>query len=303
MNAEMLEAVRATQEASHRVRWVFLITLSTCILVFMALWRETPFAWSASRLQTARAVSWYLDCVETHGEHGTDGSEIFSRSQRHDLCHYAGPTPLFSDREVERAKRFLQQTKLTPAQARDRMSSLQKLEIEHILNVTVPVLGVSFDINDLGLLGGITFLFLAVWFHFCLVREEENVDALFDRARAAGELPAVYSLLAMTQVLLSPPRIDGRHTNFWSRLPGLLVWSPALIQPLTVVNDWATLSLGSAVGRMALSVAIAETLIWFAILIMTLEGRKIGRELDRHWDEAFHEIQSAAPTPGRVTAV
>src|SRR5206468_12598531 len=49
--------------------------------------------------------------------------------------------------------------------------------------IRVPFFGFSFDVNDLGLLGGIGFLTILVCLRFCLSRELNNLRLSFDVAR------------------------------------------------------------------------------------------------------------------------
>lgn len=287
MSPETLKAIDATQEASQRGRWIYFVIQVASILIFMALWHETPFAWSGSRVQTARLVSWYLDCKEEkHPEQAGFVGDMLSQQEKHDRCHYFNNTS-FSDKDVERAKKYLEQTKLTPAEARARLKDLQKAQVEQIVNVSVPFLGISFDIDDLSLLGGITFLLLLMWFRFSVWREEQNVQALFLRARRDKELPAVYELLAMTQVLTTPP---GSKEGFWGDLPHGLFWVPVLVQLSVVVNDWVTMGSGLIVNdKMTFFDLGVGTGILGILLTVTLQCRAIARRLDQHWQGAFEE--------------
>src|SRR5689334_4830640 len=47
------------------------------------------------------------------------------------------------------------------------------------LTVRVPLLGITFDINDLALLGGFSFLVLLIWFRFAMLREMDNLRIAF----------------------------------------------------------------------------------------------------------------------------
>jgi hypothetical protein len=296
MNPEMLKAVAATEEASKRARWVYLIIQITCVVIFMALWHETPIAWSTSRLDTARLVSWYLDCKDKkHDELGLKASDVFSAEQMHDRCH--DKNSLYSNKDIEKAQKFLEASPLTPAEARTRLRDLQRVLIERIENVSVPFLGITLDINDLSFLGGISFLFLLMWFRFSLWREQQNLEAVFERATKTSEISTVYELLAMSQVLTTPPRLDGQHVGFWANLPDALVWTPVVVQFFVVLNDWLTFALGSVLSQTTTFIDLAiGTALWGIIVAVTIQCRTIEKAVDKHWANAFKLANTAPAT-------
>jgi len=64
MDPITLKALELAKESSDRARAVLLIMQVTCIVVFMAAWREARFGWTSTRLRTAQAAVWYLNCKE-----------------------------------------------------------------------------------------------------------------------------------------------------------------------------------------------------------------------------------------------
>lgn len=91
---------------------------------------------------------------------------------------------------------------------------IQKIRTEQVSQVQVPVLGISFDVNDLGLLGGVTFSVLLIWVNYSLWHHSNNLKLAFGFARHLDEknseasrfLFHTYQNLAMRQVLTIPPR-------------------------------------------------------------------------------------------------
>ena len=65
---------------------------------------------------------------------------------------------------------------------------------EDTFSVQIPILGITFDINDLGLFSGITLILFLTLLWFCLERECENLRIAFDEAHRLGELPFYYKL-------------------------------------------------------------------------------------------------------------
>ncbi len=84
------------------------------------------------------------------------------------------------------------------------LSSLDRLRTEKVLMIQVPIFGVSFDVNDLSLLGGFSFIIILLWFNFSLWRESMNLKIVFDEARKMGKLGTCYRYLLMRQLLMIP---------------------------------------------------------------------------------------------------
>lgn len=293
MSPETLKAIDATQGSSDRARWVLLTLQVTCIVIFMALWHETPFAWTYSRLQTAQAAVWLLDCGTNHPENAD--SAAAGSQDKHPECHYIDTNgkPLdrpFSADEIRRAQRFLAEWRLPPEQAREQLKELQESMVNRAMNVSVPFLGITLDVNDLGLLGGASFLLLLVWFYYSLQREERNVAALFQATRDE-DLSDVYELLAMTQVLTIPPRPAASPSRFWGKLPALLFWMPSLVQILVLLNDAETLYRSIVVGRWFGVTEFAASLLFLLAMVWTTSqcAAKSGEVFD-HWQGAFRRL-------------
>lgn len=204
LTAKKLEQAK---ESSDRARWVLLVMEIACVVVFMAAWHEWPTGWTSARIRTAQAAAWYLDCQPNgHSEPVSRGSS-FDTDQTRDECQIerdGNKTPFTAD-EITRAKAFLLIKDFSPVQARKNLEDLEASLIARTMTVTVPFLGITLDINDLGFLGGTTFVILLMWLLYSLRREAENLEILF--APASGEdLHAIYQVLSMTQLLTIPPR-------------------------------------------------------------------------------------------------
>jgi hypothetical protein len=293
MDEHQLKLIEATDTASTRGRWIFLVLQVTCILMFMALWHETPFAWNSARAQLAKTVLWQLNCSDSHPE----GPPV-AMSPNHDECHYDKP---FSQGELDRAKRYIADAQVNPATAKQRLDALVKSEIDREVYVAVPFLGVGFDINDLSLLAGVTFLFLLLWFRFSLWREEENVRVLFTES-PEDLLPDIYKQLGMSQVLTVPPNDGGTHKGFWAALPDALFWSPVVVQLLICINDLVSLNKGLVVNPvLAIGEVVSGWLLLGLLVGVTLNCRERAKNMDRYWNEAFaqvHEILKIKAGPG-----
>ena len=318
MDTTTAKGVKLTKEASDRGRRVLFVLQITCIVIFMAAWHEMPESWTYARLRTAQASVWFLDCsLEEHPE-GVPEKQFATEmdKNRHDECHYlaaqavADPKGLgssskcertskapFCPAEINHARDFLSTRLLTPAEARKHLENLHNSFVEKTMNVSVPFLGITLDINDLGLLGGITFSLLLTWLLFSLRREAENLQILFSKA-TDEVLPTVYQLLEMTQVLTIPVQRKGKSRHIVAasrfileRLEFLLFLTPCAVQFFVVWNDQTTLPLGVALNdRLALREFHWEEFLLVAMVILTAFCFRKALQANTHWNDAYKRL-------------
>ncbi len=251
MDTVTVRALELAKESSDRARSVLLFLQVACIIIFMATWHETKFNWTVARLRAAQAAAFYLDCLDQAHPEGQAPSEAgFS----HDNCHILSRpdgTSVYAGTNFDDVQHYIRDWKLTPAEARREVQILQQSVADRAMNISVPLLGFSFDINDLSLLGGLSLLLLMVWFYFSLRREERNLRILFD-GRSPAELKSIYRLASMTQVLTIPPDPAGKHVAsrmILNALVGLLYLLPCFLQAWVLCLDWSTLPIGKEVNH------------------------------------------------------
>lgn len=189
----------AAKESTDRTRKILLIMIVASILVLTAYWNTRSGGWVNSRLAIAKATDDLLRSRE--GEY-----------PRSEIVPPAGEQELYGKADYFR-KRYPAKT---PYQAKENLFWIQKIRAEQVSQVQVPVLGISFDVNDLGLLGGVTFTVLLIWVNYSLWHHSNNLNSTFILARrlentnpdlkASRLLYHTYQNLAMRQVLTIPPR-------------------------------------------------------------------------------------------------
>lgn len=298
MDPITLKALELAKESSDRARAVLLIMQVTCIVVFMAAWREAPFGWTFVRLRTAQAAVWYVDCLET--QHPEDPGFAQQTNSRHDSCHITGDPQPFRPTEIDAAKKYLADWKFTPAEARRQLENLQDTLVKQTMNVTVPFLGFTFDVNDLSVLGGMSFLLILVWLYFSLRREELNIALLF-RSRNGQALGEVYTLASMTQVLTVTPKAGSPENNFKVKALAwvlrFLSFSPLAVQLFVLWFDWETLG---KVGPQSPHFVIVQFKVGVALFVamafVTWRCMRRSRDVDKHWRDANSRRQAPEET-------
>ena len=195
---------------------------------------------------------------------------------------------------------------LNPA-ARDALqAAIIRAYIDNAMTVRVPFFGVAFDVNDLGLLGGIGLLTILVLLRFSLRTETASLRIAFKAAarEAPGDqqrLEAFYDLLAMQQVLTLPRMRDERMR--WSirrplllrAIPKLVCFLPAIVYTLVAYNDYQSQHVGNVINPIHTRVLLTYTgILW--VLIVALAGWCFVRllRIDQIWDEYWRFV-SAPP--------
>ncbi len=170
--------------------------------------------------------------------------------------------------------------------------------------IRVPFFGVTFDVNDLGLIGGISMTALLLLLAFALWRERANLEHSFSELHELGrhQARAFYQLLAMNQVFTIPQmreadseasRRPKRKILLW--LPKAACAFPATVQFFVVIHDFYTFDLGALVSDFhATFVMLCETVIWVIMVIITKYVIRVLKDSDGIW-AALWEVVKTAP--------
>ena len=105
----------------------------------------------------------------------------------------------FDYREIEISRLVALTTRIEPIK-----SELQHVKGQSAYLIRVPFFGIAFEVNDLGFLGGITFVILLIWFILSLWTEVNNLQFIVITA-PQEHVQFCYHFLAMQQVLTIPP--------------------------------------------------------------------------------------------------
>lgn len=196
---------------------------------------------------------------------------------------------------------------LNPA-ARDALQgAIVRAYIDNAMTVRVPFFGVAFDVNDLGLLGGLGFVTILMLLRFSLRTEIASLRMAFKAAvREAGDDPArleaFYDLLAMQQVLTLPRMRDPR-TGWTVRrppvlraLPKLICFLPVIVYTMVAVADYRSQHVANVISPLHTRVLLAYTsVLWIVILLLVTWCFARLLRIDRIWDEYFAFVSGESP--------
>jgi hypothetical protein len=227
----------------------------------------------------------------------------------------ASPSQLHSnEQEIYDTMEFWRQSGYLTSKE-DLLSKIHALEAvrNDQLRVRVPFFGVEFDINDLGMLAGMTFSSLLGWLCFSLYQESTNLELTFAKARSLNNtadrdvLHDCYQRLSMREVLTIPPRLttqskaqerklpvwDRAVHRFWTIVPSYLILLGLLIQITVWYWDLSTLTIGRALNLRSYIVGlVVETIFLILSSLMTVSCFLFARKLRRTWRTAAEELSA-----------
>jgi hypothetical protein len=117
--------------------------------------------------------------------------------------------------------------------------------VENIRYIKVPFFGISFDVNDLGPIGGFGLVIILMMYRYSLSREIKNLRYAFatvrrrDREEKTSEnLNKFYHALAMMQVFTVPEMKALRRNRKLASITVIIPLMPAVIFTLGMAYDW-----------------------------------------------------------------
>jgi hypothetical protein len=197
-------------------------------------------------------------------------------------------------------------TTLGDPRYQDLHGALVKSWVDNAMSIDVPFFGVAFDINDLGLLGGIGFVTILVLMRFSLRTEISSLHLAFKAAAqdAHGDkrqLERFYDLLAAQQVFTLPhvcaDSIGWVSHSPWALrvMPKLTCFLPLAVYSLVATNDFLSQSIADAISPIHTRLLLIYTgVIWIVIGGLSTWCYLRLLQIDRIWDEYWQRIQSGA---------
>jgi hypothetical protein len=296
--------VEAAKDSTNRSRHTLVLMFVASILIFAALWNSRQSSWGMSRLGAARALEDIFDQEDEQKEKEKEQKEKASVLRPvNGQPRYKAPDgleELYSRQDTTGRNLY---------NSREAVFWAQQIRAEQVGNIQVPVVGFRFDVNDLGMLGGLTLSVLLMWAYYSLYHHANNLKLAFDFAREVGAeqldqqgrnrlLYHTYQKLAMHQVFTIPPRPSSvrvaepyRLKRLIRKAPKLLFLFPMLVQAGVVGHDWLTVSFGDRLNhRATMTVIISEWFSLFLISGLTLMGLLRWRKINREWQKTADSI-------------
>ena len=196
------------------------------MLVGAAVWNYSPGSWDNREIAV---VSFAASHLGKELDKGASPGEIALFARAKDYIALLG-YPWQKDKQTE-------------GLLRDQSLTLQRTSEDNYSHIKAPIIGIAFNANDMGLIGGFGLLAILFVLRFAIMREKANLAITFRLAARRGCVNRTYRLLSMSQVLTVPPGIVA-HQRFWNAVhKGLFVF-PTVVFSYVVLVDLMTMRLG-----------------------------------------------------------
>lgn len=167
--------------------------------------------------------------------------------------------------------------------------------VENVRFVKAPFFGIAFDVNDLGLIGGIGLIIILLLLRHSLSREVKSLNKSFTEARRTGaqQFYHFYHILAM-KLVFTIPEMKGETRNKLLALSGKLICVlPFAVFLLAVGYDWVSVvRLGLFKLPQVWLQLVIETALLGIIGYLSYRCWKKFNDLDNVWEKNWQVLDS-----------
>jgi hypothetical protein len=255
------------------------------IVIFIGFWNSSSNSWTRSRLELARI---------------SQKAELWKNNVT------TIPEGITQD-DFNKAQEWMKRKKYTEDELIRCINQYEKNLNDHVRVLQMPILGLAFDINDLGILGGIWLALILLWLIYCIIRQHENLRLCVWKIRKLAENEEIgpgskanflYHALAMTQVLTCPPTLaEGSKANdlirkFFRIITKIIFTVPLITHLMLFIFDMRTFEVAKILnetaavnGRMIQIITLSFNFILISLCIYK------SRNMDKTWNRVFNEIK------------
>jgi len=270
---------------TKRVRATLLILGTAFVLFTISFYNSWQSGWYKSRIAVHEdQLKWLVFLTDTNY-----CSEAFG----------VPPTiPKEERKEFERARTYYIKLGYTPEILKANLINYQRAKIENILLIKVPFFGIAFDINDLALVSGITFLILLSYLLYGLLLKLNDLNAVFELIKYWEVNEKIksyaYVLLKSNQTLTIKPVTNVLpNITFLSIFPKLIYTLPTFLLAIIIIHDVYTKDLGGLLNPdfafisllwsvgIGIALAVVTSFIWYVQGKIDLLWKRIGEEADK----------------------
>ena len=200
------------------------------------------------------------------------------------LSVFEGPSTLALDNLVLKTEETLRST------LRNRQ--------DNVLSLRIPFFGISFDINDLSLVSGITFTIILIWLRLSLWTELNSTQQVFERVdvKDLKEVKDYYEYLGTRQVFTIPLSFDEQIKKYgerqWRLMIVLLIALPVALQGLLLANDLYTTDIGLGISSKNTIIVLISGFFFLATtFVLMFSCLSIVLAINHHWREQARIIK------------
>ena len=217
---DIKDHVDASTDAGRRSRTVTIVLVVASVLVAIGYYNSLNWSWPHHRLIQA------FDYSEKDTDRIKKLLGIRLNSEE------TGPD---SDPGTRARK---EQAQIIDDYRKNREQATIRAYVENVHLVRVPFFGIAFDVNDLGIVGGIGLIIVLLMMRYSVSREIKNLNVSFREALCHDQLSQFYHELAMRQVFTVPHMRGEKRNRFLALGPKFIYILPATIFTLGVLYDY-----------------------------------------------------------------
>lgn len=255
--------VKATTDAARRTRTVTIVLVVASVLVGIGYYNSLQWSWTHQRIQRAFDYSKYAtDKIQ----------DLIDPDRQLDLNKPEDKAVIAEYRKV-----FQEAT--------------AKSYVENVRFVRVPFFGIAFDVNDLGVIGGMGLVIVLLLMRYSLSREIKNLNISFREAVHHNQLPPFYHALAMRQVFTMPHMKGEARNRVLATAPKFICILPAVILTLGVGYDYYTVVIKHLFDFKAVYIPIIiETTCLAFIWVLSLRCWERQSHINNVWDQHWNKM-------------
>jgi hypothetical protein len=289
--------LEAAGDAAKRTRTVILVLVVASVLTFVGLLNSLSDTWMAKRVQTLSKAGIAL----TKPPDALDEDDNKALGYLQEKIGLA-PSKYREGKETDEYKEYKKHYD-------ELYIGMVRAYVENTFTIRVPFFGIAFDINYLGLLGGLGFVIILVLFRFTITRELDNLKLSFEEAQARTQLWQFYHLLAMRQVLTTPPMKQKKRSKFMQFIPKMICFLPLIVHAIVTANDFSTSRIiGEKISEaLTKGILYEDSFFLVSIIILTIACYRRWKRIDVVWNEywikAKEEVESKTMEISKTTAL
>jgi hypothetical protein len=163
--------------------------------------------------------------------------------------------------------------------------------VDNVYFIKIPFFGIAFDVNDLGAIGGLSFIIILLLLRFSLSREIKNLNVSFREAESHDQLCYFYHALAMRQVFTVPEMKGERQNWFLARASKLVCILPLFVFFLGISYDyWSIYSWGLYESRVVIIPLAVETASLILIIFLSWKCWERQNHINTIWEKNWEKI-------------
>lgn len=269
--------IEATSDASKRTRANTIVLVVASVLLFIGWYNSLLWAWPIDRVRRA------FDPQDLSIYRGLD---IKNR-------------PLLNPelpKDSEQLRGYINKEGFSPTDMyRLQMQwAVARGYVENVRFVRVPFFGIAFDVNDLGMIGGIGLITILLLMRYSLSREIKNLKFSFREAAQHNQLAHFYHALAMRMVFTVPQMKDESVNRTLAMAPKFICILPAIVFSLVVLYDYFTVfSSWPLFNFREVVLQLSVEAIWFVLIwLLSIKCWERHSHIDGIWDSNWKRINS-----------